>query len=251
MVSSNLRRFRPNYRNWKDIVSRNYLDHLYTELRLSTNDIEYILGVDMAIVWKCLKNYGINLRPKGTHTYKRERELNPNWKGKDVGYYAAHDRMERLAGNPLRCDNCPKSGGNTQGYQWANLTGKFHDPSDYLRLCSSCHKIMDIGLAAIRRMESGLCVSDAPSLKLYLDSLKKHFRYQYEVMFEEVWELAGIYEVNEATGRIAQYLRHDKYSTNVTPYFTKVQALKLTREDRKKNGKFHHRRSVFPGNRNR
>lgn len=39
---------------------------------------------------------------------------------------------------PKRCDVCSTEEANKH-YDWANLTGKYHDVTDYKRMCRSCH----------------------------------------------------------------------------------------------------------------
>lgn len=75
---------------------------------------------------------------------------NPNWKGAKAGYRALHLRVERLRGKPQRCEGCnSRAPGH---YDWANLTGRLDDPTDYRRLCRSCHWKLDRTILNIRHM---------------------------------------------------------------------------------------------------
>ena len=64
------------------------------------------------------------------------------WKGDQVSYRGAHSRVSRKRGKPDRCERCGGSGPG-RCYQWANLTGRYHDPADYERMCVPCHKAFD------------------------------------------------------------------------------------------------------------
>ena len=77
--------------------------------------------------WKSIYNTGSN---------------HPNWLGDKVGYTGSHTRVKKKFGKPSRCDIC----GTTRKdivYEWANLTGNFHDINDFRRMCRSCHRKYD------------------------------------------------------------------------------------------------------------
>lgn len=63
---------------------------------------------------------------------------NHNWKGESITYKSAHDRVYATRGRPAKCEQCKTTNPKTK-YEWANLSGVFHDPNDYIRLCRSCH----------------------------------------------------------------------------------------------------------------
>lgn len=92
---------------------------------------------------------------KGLKMPQREGEKNPHWKGDRVGYGALHTWVERSLGKPQKCENpkCkyPRLGDKgkllkaPKAYDWANISGKYRrDLSDWIRLCRSCHMIMDL-----------------------------------------------------------------------------------------------------------
>lgn len=62
------------------------------------------------------------------------------WKGDQAGYRALHIRLGK-AGD---CAYCCSSGGKRSNH-WANLTGKYSDPEDYLPLCALHHRRYDLG----------------------------------------------------------------------------------------------------------
>lgn len=65
-----------------------------------------------------------------------------------VTYGQMHARVETTRGKPPYCSICDTTD-ITKMYHWANLTGKYEDPSDYTRMCASCHRKFD----AMRRRE--------------------------------------------------------------------------------------------------
>ena len=69
-------------------------------------------------------------------------EKNKNWKGERVGYFALHSWLQRKLGNPQNCEHCRKN--NKLKYEWANKDHSYkRNISDYIRLCTSCHRKYD------------------------------------------------------------------------------------------------------------
>lgn len=69
---------------------------------------------------------------------KQLEQNNPNWKGDNATNITTfHKRVEEKFGKPNKCECC----GDTKAkqYDWANMTGKYKDMTDYKRLCKSCH----------------------------------------------------------------------------------------------------------------
>lgn len=81
-------------------------------------------------------------------------EANHNWKGEDISYHTAHDRLRRWRGPASECVRCSSSG----PYQWAydreNAKKRLvedgmpysPDVNDYMPLCVSCHKFFDLSM---------------------------------------------------------------------------------------------------------
>lgn len=63
------------------------------------------------------------------------------WKGDKASYSAFHYRVVAQRGKPQKCEECSDTKGDMC---WANVTGKYEDPNDYIRLCRSCHQRKDI-----------------------------------------------------------------------------------------------------------
>src|SRR5574343_640247 len=98
------------------------------------------MNLTQKVVWRCLRDARVICRRAAPRNQKGEN--NNNWKPDGVTYAAFHYRMKALLGRPKMCEVC----GTTEEkrtYDWANLTGKYDDPSDYKRMCRSCHWIFD------------------------------------------------------------------------------------------------------------
>lgn len=69
----------------------------------------------------------------------------PAYKEKLTNYKHLHVVISNLLGKPEICEHCKKSGLKGRAIQWANKTGKYlREPTDWLRLCSSCHRVYDL-----------------------------------------------------------------------------------------------------------
>lgn len=100
-----------------------------------------------------MSRYGIPRRP----AIKRDQrgENNHMWKGTEANYQALHLRVAAARGAPKRCSACEAT--DPGRYEWANLTGRYDDVTDYIRLCVLCHRRFD----AARRAQTGWRTSPA------------------------------------------------------------------------------------------
>ena len=74
----------------------------------------------------------------------KKRENHHNWKGENATYSAKHKWMDNNLGQPTTCEHCGVKGFRGKKINWANISGKyFRDIKDWLRLCTSCHRIYD------------------------------------------------------------------------------------------------------------
>ena len=68
-----------------------------------------------------------------------------NWKGENASYSAKHKWMYKQFGQPNTCENCRKTKLKGRFIQWANISGKHkRERTDWLRLCTKCHKNYDL-----------------------------------------------------------------------------------------------------------
>jgi len=129
------------------------LRRLYVDQNMTIREIEKELGVSNTPIRRALHHYGIPVR-KGTPRIRKVGPLNPAWRGAEAKYSAKHTRVSKLRGRPAHCQQC----GTTvpsERYEWANLTGKFDDPTDYMRVCKRCHVRID-DIYARRRFRNKL-----------------------------------------------------------------------------------------------
>lgn len=120
--------------------SKQRLKKLYLIQRLTTAEIGKILGCSTSKVANDLKHYGIKMRRAVSRVPKRL-ALNGMWKGTEATYSAFHYRVVAVRGKPQRCEHCPGKG--AKRFEWCNVSGNYADPSDYIRLCVSCHRRFD------------------------------------------------------------------------------------------------------------
>lgn len=63
--------------------------------------------------------------------------------GGSFGYDALHTWVYRHKGRPNKCEHCGTT--EKRKYHWVNLSGKYkRNLDDWIRLCVSCHKKMDM-----------------------------------------------------------------------------------------------------------
>lgn len=124
---------------WEPFCSFEELRADYVGRQLSLEEIAAKWHVSRKRVRTCCIKYGIPRRRQ----IKRDQRgpKNTSWKGDALTYKGAHLRVARARGKPQRCDRCGTQA--AERYEWANLTGQFHDPQDYIRLCIPCHRLHD------------------------------------------------------------------------------------------------------------
>lgn len=103
-------------------------------------EVAAALSITEKVVYGLMRRHDIPRRPR----IKRDQhgEKNSSWRGDDATYAACHYRVYKLRGQPQECEECGASD-PAKRYEWANLTGAYSDPSDYRRLCASCHRRLD------------------------------------------------------------------------------------------------------------
>lgn len=76
-------------------------------------------------------------------------EKNHSWKGDKVGYVPLHLWVSRTLGKPKLCAHCLTT--SAKKFEWANVSGKYQrNLSDWIRLCTSCHRRYDYGLIMLK-----------------------------------------------------------------------------------------------------
>lgn len=102
-------------------------------------EIAVALSVSQRSVHALMKRAGIVARKAAKRDQVGAR--NHRWKNLGVSYLAAHKRVYRLRGKPQRCEKCEDT--SRRMYHWANVSGRYDDPTDYVRLCVPCHRRFD------------------------------------------------------------------------------------------------------------
>lgn len=113
---------------------------LYWDDGLTVDEVAATMSSTRKIIYRVMTNHEIPRRRAVARDQSGSR--GPTWKGEQAGYQALHLRVSRARGKPQLCEEC----GTTdplKRYEWASLTGKLSDPSDYRRLCKRCHSIFD------------------------------------------------------------------------------------------------------------
>lgn len=126
---------------------------LYWDEGKSQAEVADEMRTSQKVVCRLMNNHNIPRRPQ----VKRDQvgPANDSWKGDDAGYAAMHKRVEAVRGRPLACALCDKTG--VDRYEWANLTGNYVDPRDYVRACVSCHRQLDARRRARRKAGDATC----------------------------------------------------------------------------------------------
>lgn len=98
-------------------------------------EIATAMGITQKIVWNLMRRHGLARRIAAKRDQRGQK--NASWKGDAACYTAFHHRLTALFGSPRTCEDCNTT--TARHYDWANLTGNYADPTDYRRLCRSCH----------------------------------------------------------------------------------------------------------------
>ena len=117
------------------------IEYMYHSSLMSQKEIGKVLNLSQSVISAFMSSNNIKTRDsqyqKGRQTLGKD---HPGWVGDKVCYMAAHQRVYRLRGKALECTKC----GKTEGLiHWANITGRYYDPEDYMELCPKCHSKFD------------------------------------------------------------------------------------------------------------
>lgn len=142
-----------NKYTYKPPAPKKALLEAYHEEGLTQNECAQRFNVSQKRIFTAMKHYGIKARP----AIKRDQRgpKNDNWKGDDAGKQAFHRRLYSAYGKPTQCALC-ETADETKSYDYANLTGRYHDITDYVPMCRSCHWIYDDKIKNIHHMKARL-----------------------------------------------------------------------------------------------
>ena len=120
------------------IPPKNDIKNLYIKNNMSTREIANMYGVSHELIWRWCKSLNLKKSP----AQRNQRGLNsPCWKTKPSSD-ALHDRVEKKYGKPKECEICHTTD-HAKRYDWANISGKYIDVDDFIRLCRLCHMHFD------------------------------------------------------------------------------------------------------------
>ena len=102
-------------------------------------EVAAAIGITQKVVWRLMLRSGIAARVAAKRDQRGHR--NAMWRGGSAGYQAMHLRVAEARGTPSKCEHCGTT--DAKRFEWANLSGRYDDVNDYVRLCVSCHHKMD------------------------------------------------------------------------------------------------------------
>jgi len=117
-------------------ASREELVKAYDVERMTQHECAKKFNTSQKRIFTAMKYYGIKARVAA----KRDQSgpKNSSWKGDRAGKHAFHRRLYSKYGKPKKCEVCGTTD-KSRNYDYANLTGNYHDISDYKAMCRSCH----------------------------------------------------------------------------------------------------------------
>lgn len=123
----------------REIPSKQEIETLYFDKNMTQAEVGDHYGVSQKVVFSWFRKLKITSRVAA----KRDQlgEKNHQWKGRKASYAAFHYRVQKRRGKPSDCEWCGTK--SAKRYEWANMSGNFHDINDYVRLCASCHRKHD------------------------------------------------------------------------------------------------------------
>ena len=73
-------------------------------------------------------------------------EKSRRWKGNNASYVAKHMWIVKHYGKANKCEQKGCRYKSPKRYEWANISGEYkRDRSDWVMLCPSCHRKIDMG----------------------------------------------------------------------------------------------------------
>lgn len=115
------------------------LEDLYHDKGMSQSEVGANYGTTQKVVYSWFRKLGIKSRVP----FKRNQlgVNNDSWKGNKATYAALHHRVEKARGKPKICMACGTQ--EAKRFEWCNLTGRYDDINDYMRMCIPCHRKYD------------------------------------------------------------------------------------------------------------
>lgn len=118
------------------VPPKSELENLYHNQFKTQSEIAKHYSVSQKVVFGWFKDLAIESRVAAKRNQTGEN--NSSWKGSNATYAAFHYRVQAARGKAKRCEECGRNDDKIK-YDWANMTGNYHDMNDYKELCRSCH----------------------------------------------------------------------------------------------------------------
>ncbi len=112
---------------------------LYFDKNMTQAEIGKEYGTTQKVVYSWFKK--LNIKSRIPFKRNQKGEKNTSWKGSNATYAAFHKRVEVARGKPDICMGCGAQ--DAARFEWCNLTGRYDDVSDYMRMCIPCHRKYD------------------------------------------------------------------------------------------------------------
>jgi hypothetical protein len=117
------------------------------------HEIADVIGSSQKVVFNIMRRHSLPARVAAKRDQWGAR--NPAWKADDASKYAFHRRLYSRFGKPCQCSQCGTT--KAKHYDYANLTGRYEDLSDYASMCRSCHWRYDQKILNIAHMREKRC----------------------------------------------------------------------------------------------
>lgn len=117
------------------LLNEGLVRHLY-ESSMTLEEVSAEIGCTCRALRLFMIRCGIERRIAAKRDQRGAK--NSSWRGEAVKYKPAHNRVYAARGRPMKCEHCGTTDPKAR-FEWANVSGRHHDPNDYIRLCRSCH----------------------------------------------------------------------------------------------------------------
>jgi hypothetical protein len=107
---------------------------------MTQEEVAKAMGLTRKVIFNAMRRLKIQSR----RAAKRDQwgDRNANWKGADASISKKHRRLDRRFGIAKKCSFCGTNDPR-KTYDWANMSGDYDNPDDFVRLCRSCHWKLD------------------------------------------------------------------------------------------------------------
>jgi|GEM_PF-3180801 len=212
---------------------KNYIESLYHDSFMSQEEIGKVLGLSQWTISYFMKKNDIKARIAA----KRDQSGTKNhmWKGNDISYKGAHDRVYRVRGKPNQCIKC---GATEQKLEWASISKKHHDPYDYQAMCLPCHRQHDMNLRKAKiQKKCPVCSKEWIVGLKFKNQIHCSYKCYGVAQSSQVnhQEIINLYQSGHSQGRIAK-----KYNISQTTIGRILRKYNISRLETQEQRSFFH-----------